>query len=170
MTEICDSQLTTEQQDTAKLLDRLLGRALSERYVVFCLLASGAFELRVSRPVAAHALRELESMLRDALVVPMEVEPGDVAVDPVWFSRARAALEEFGFEGAPIERALIALKPRVMSASDFRHGTIRNRPTRRRKPDRGPAPRPERPSAELPDTEAAIRRRTPRGRRRPGPG
>jgi hypothetical protein len=54
--------LSAEQQNTASLLDRLLGKAISDRYVVdFCRLAAGAFALNVSRPIAAHALRELLS-------------------------------------------------------------------------------------------------------------
>ena len=49
--------LSAEQQNTAALLERLLGRAIANRYVDFCRLAAGAFALHVSRPVAAHALR-----------------------------------------------------------------------------------------------------------------
>jgi hypothetical protein len=56
--------LTSEQQDTANLLERLLGKTLSDRYVDFCRLSSGAFDLRVVSPLAGHALRELESILR----------------------------------------------------------------------------------------------------------
>jgi hypothetical protein len=59
--------LSPEQQDTASLLRRLLGQAIADRYVDFCRLAAGAFTLNVSRPVAAHALRELDSLLRHIL-------------------------------------------------------------------------------------------------------
>jgi hypothetical protein len=62
--------LSAEQQNTTSLLDRLLGKAIS--VVDFCRLAAGAFALNVSRPIAAHALRELESTLRHVLEVPME--------------------------------------------------------------------------------------------------
>jgi hypothetical protein len=34
--------LPPEQQDTASLLDRLLGKAIADRYVDFCRLAAGA--------------------------------------------------------------------------------------------------------------------------------
>ena len=50
-----NGELSAEQQDTTNLLERLLGRAIADRYVDFCRLASGVFELRVARPVAAHA-------------------------------------------------------------------------------------------------------------------
>lgn len=60
-------ELSAEQQDTTNLLERLLGRAIADRYVDFCRLASGVFELRVARPAAAHALRELEGILRRSL-------------------------------------------------------------------------------------------------------
>jgi len=42
--------LSGEQQNTAALLERLLGRAIANRYVDFCRLAAGAFALHVSRP------------------------------------------------------------------------------------------------------------------------
>jgi hypothetical protein len=48
--------LSPEQQDTAVLLRRLLGKAITDRYIDFCRLAVGAFPLIVSRPMAAHAL------------------------------------------------------------------------------------------------------------------
>ncbi|SRR5258708_25847431 len=63
--------LSPEQQDTALLLQRLLGKAITDRYIDFCRLAAGAFPLIVSRPMAAHALRELDSTLRHVLEVPM---------------------------------------------------------------------------------------------------
>lgn len=64
--------LSPEQQHTSTLLNRLLGKAIADRYVDFCRLAAGAFALKVSRPMAAHGLRELDSMLRQVLAVPME--------------------------------------------------------------------------------------------------
>ncbi|MFB6453562.1 hypothetical protein [Bradyrhizobium tunisiense] len=69
--------LSPEQQNTTTLIQRLLGKRIADRYVDFCRLAAGAFALRVSSPMAAHALRELESILRQTLEVPM-----DVAVKP----------------------------------------------------------------------------------------
>jgi hypothetical protein len=66
--------LSPEQEDTVALLDRLFGRAIANRYDDFCRLAASATELRVSRPLAVHALRELESMLRSSLEVPMDAK------------------------------------------------------------------------------------------------
>jgi hypothetical protein len=66
-------ELTDEQRNTTALIRQLLGQRIADRYVDFCRLSAGAFPLRVSLPVAAHALRELESILRDMLEVPMDV-------------------------------------------------------------------------------------------------
>jgi hypothetical protein len=49
--------LSLEQQNTAALIQQLLGKSMADRYVDFCRLASAALPLRVSIPVAAHALR-----------------------------------------------------------------------------------------------------------------
>jgi hypothetical protein len=68
--------LSPEQQNTTALIRQLLGKSLADRYVDFCRLASGAFPLRVSIPLAAHALRELESILRQTLAGPMEIGVG----------------------------------------------------------------------------------------------
>ena len=67
--------LSPEQRDNATLLRDLLGPAMAARYEDFCRLSAGAFALNVSKPVAAHALREMESMLRDILEVPMDALP-----------------------------------------------------------------------------------------------
>lgn len=120
-----EGELTAEQQDTVILLDQLLGRAISDRYVDFCRLASGLVDLRVSRPVAAHALRELDSMLRSALVVPMEVKAAASLIAPGQFVQAKAALEALGFEGPAAEKAVLALKPRVNHANAIRQITDR---------------------------------------------
>jgi hypothetical protein len=56
--------LSPEQQDTASLLERLLGRAIADRYIDFSRLAASATGLRVSPPMAAHAFPERESMGR----------------------------------------------------------------------------------------------------------
>jgi hypothetical protein len=65
--------LSPEQQNTAALIRQLLGKSLADRYVDFSRLASGAIPLRISIPVAAHALRELESIVRQTLAEPMEI-------------------------------------------------------------------------------------------------
>jgi hypothetical protein len=60
--------LSPEQRDTARLLDELLGQAIAARYEDFCRLSSGAFTINAAKPMALHALRELNSMLRSGTV------------------------------------------------------------------------------------------------------
>jgi hypothetical protein len=72
-------ELTREQKDTADTLEHLLGKAIANRYIDFCRLCSGAFALTVSRPLASHALRELDSLLRHVLETPLEAK---AAADP----------------------------------------------------------------------------------------
>jgi hypothetical protein len=106
--------LSPEQQETASLLQRLLGKAIASRYVDFCRLAAGAFALNVSRPIAAHALRELDSMLRRVLEVPMEAKaPPEGPVDRERLEKARDQLVALGFEDQAVQRAARELKPRL---------------------------------------------------------
>jgi hypothetical protein len=105
--------LTPEQQHTASLLRRLLGKAVADRYIDFCRLAAGAFALNVSRPVAAHALRELDSMLRQVLSVSMEAKAPEEPENANKLDEARKALAMLGcFDKAAIRRAVDGLKPR----------------------------------------------------------
>ncbi|AIY40141.1 hypothetical protein LT85_0983 [Collimonas arenae] len=113
------SELSAEQQDTANLLERLLGRAISDRYVDFCRLALGVFELRVSRPIAAHALRELEGILRRSLKASLEIRPAEESIDPLHI-KAREELSRLGLDNTAIERAIEALKPRTNQANQIR--------------------------------------------------
>lgn len=123
MTEADDiSALSVGQQDTASLLERLLGRAIADRYVDFCRFASGAFELRVSRPVAAHALRELEGIMRRTLKASLEIRPVEEPFDPL-HARAREELSKIGIESAAIERAIETLKPRTNQTNQIRQIT-----------------------------------------------
>lgn len=123
MTEPDDSsELSAEQQDTTNLLERSLGRAIADRYVDFCRLASGVFELRVSRPVAAHALRELEGILRRSLKASLEIRPTEESIDPV-HTKAREELSKLGLDNAAIDRAVVALKPRTNQANQIRQIT-----------------------------------------------
>src|SRR5436305_1928993 len=103
--------LSPEQRNTVALLDRLLGQRIADRYVDFCLLATGGLPLRVSSPIAAHALRELESILRQTLEVPMEagITPGADDLDRV--QKAKAQLTALGFRPEEIERAANQLRP-----------------------------------------------------------
>jgi len=111
--------LTTEQQHTASLLDRLLGKAIADRYVDFCRLAAGAFALNVSRPAAAHALRELESTLRHVLEAPMEAKAPNEP-DTGKLDEALKQLSALDFDESAIQRAINALKPRQTHKTQIR--------------------------------------------------
>ncbi len=113
--------LSPEQQETASLLQRLLGSAIANRYVDFSRLAAGAFALNVSRPMAAHALRELDSMLRGALEVPMEARVPEPVEDAEKIAQARKQLRALGFEDQIIDRAARALQPRLNHKQQIRH-------------------------------------------------
>src|ERR1019366_8281777 len=102
--------LSAEQQDTATLLERLLGKTVADRYVDFCRLAAGAFSLRVSHPIAAHALRELESTIRSALAVPLDANPPEETnVDRKRQEKVRQSLIDQGFDADAVKRASDAL-------------------------------------------------------------
>ena len=106
-------ELSLEQRDTAKLLNGLLGQAIAARYEDFCRLSAGAFALNVSKPMAAHALRELDSMIRNVLAIPMEAVPiGDDSFQ-VQLEVAREQLKVIGFDDDAIQRAITALEPRL---------------------------------------------------------
>ncbi len=106
--------LSPEQQETTSLLDRLLGKAIADRYVDFCRLAAGAFALKVSRPLAAHALRELDSTLRQILEMTMEVKVREQPDEANKREEVRQNLRAVGcFDEAAINRAVEGLRPRV---------------------------------------------------------
>jgi hypothetical protein len=112
--------LTPEQQNTASLLERLLGRAIANRYVDFSRLAASATGLRVSRPLAAHALRELESMIRSSLVVPMDADATFDEQDTKRSEKAAEILKEIGYDDTAIERAQKDLGPRLNHATQIK--------------------------------------------------
>jgi hypothetical protein len=112
--------LSPEQKDTATLLQELLGKTFADRYVDFCRLANGAFALRVSRPAAAHALRELESSLRQVLEVPMEAKVADQTLDPAKRKNAEEKLREIGSDADAIREAIKSLTPRVNHKAQIR--------------------------------------------------
>jgi hypothetical protein len=112
--------LSPEQQDTLALLQRLLGKAVSDRYADFCRLAAGAFEFNVARPIAAHALRELDSTLRSVLEVPMEAKASTGQDDIGKIAKARKQLTELGFDESAIQRAEAALRPRFSHKTQIR--------------------------------------------------
>jgi hypothetical protein len=59
--------VTPDQFDTAKLLEELLGKAVADRYLDFCELSFGTLRLRLTVPMAGHALRELDSVFRETM-------------------------------------------------------------------------------------------------------
>ncbi|WP_454702990.1 hypothetical protein [Agrobacterium burrii] len=96
--------LTPEQQDTTALIRRLLGKRTADRYIDFCRLAAGAVPLRVSSPIAAHALRELESIIRQTLEVPMDVAVIASAKERERLEKAKASLEELGYGDVVVQQ------------------------------------------------------------------
>ncbi len=64
--------VSAEQADTDRALRQLFGTAIANRYVDFCRLCSGRLPLKVSRPLAGHALRELDSLIRGVLAASMD--------------------------------------------------------------------------------------------------
>lgn len=112
--------LSPEQQDTAALLRRLLGKAITERYIDFCRLAAGAFPLIVSRPMAAHALRELDSTLRHVLEVPMEAKASELPEDAARLDEAQKQLRALGYDAETVQQASKYLKPRFTHKDQIR--------------------------------------------------
>jgi hypothetical protein len=90
--------LSEEQANTDRLLRQLLGTAIADRYADFCRLSSGRLPLTVSRPLAGHALRELDSMVRDVLAVPMDARAADSQEEKIRRRKARRVLRTMGFD------------------------------------------------------------------------
>jgi hypothetical protein len=115
------SFLSAEQADTNRLIQQLLGNAVAYRYVDFCRLASGTLPLIVSRPLAGHALRELDSLVRHVVATPMEARASDNADETKRRSEARAKLNEMGFDEPALQRAEKALKPVFSHKKQIEH-------------------------------------------------
>src|ERR1700679_2296830 len=96
--------LTEEQQNTAGLLERLLGKTVSDRYIDFCRLSAGAFDLRVPSPLAGHALREMESILRRTLAAPFEAVVVATEGEQARAQTALDALRDLGYDEDTITR------------------------------------------------------------------
>ena len=105
--------LSEEQADTDRRLRQLLGTAIADRYVDFCRLSSGQLPLIVSRPLAGHALRELDSMIRTILTVPLEARSTDNDQQEAMRHDARRMLKKMGFDDAAVQRAGDELKPKL---------------------------------------------------------
>ncbi|MGC1776996.1 MAG: hypothetical protein WBB34_03560 [Xanthobacteraceae bacterium] len=109
-----------EQQQIVGLLERLLGSAFANRYKDFCRLTSGTTGLRASKPMAAHALRELDSMMRVALVVPMEAKAVENKEDIARLKDAVKSLRSKGYGPDSLQRATKALKPQHNHAAEIK--------------------------------------------------
>jgi hypothetical protein len=112
--------LSPEQRDTDSLIRRLLGPQIADRYVDFCRLAAGECALRVSTPMAGHALRELESIVRQTLAAPMEATLTPSAEALAMLDNARTQLRALGFTEKQIDDAIDkALAPRLSHAEQI---------------------------------------------------
>lgn len=105
--------LFAEQADTDRALRQLFGTAIADRYVDFCRLCSGRLPLRVSRPLAGHALRELDSLIRSVLAAPMEALPQEDEHQAKKRAAALNALKDMEFDEATLQRTERALKPQL---------------------------------------------------------
>lgn len=113
-------ELSPSQEDTAGLIDDLLGKAVAARYEDFCRLSTGAFGLQVSKPLAAHALRELDSMLRGILAGPLGVEASEAPMEEEKREGARKLLKGLGYDDTVINRAIGMLSPRTNHKDQIR--------------------------------------------------
>jgi hypothetical protein len=96
--------LSEEQADTDRLLRQLLGTAIADRYADFCRLSSGRLPLTVSRPLAGHAPRELDSLIRHVLAVPMDARAVDDREQEKCRRYARRMLAKMGFDDGALQR------------------------------------------------------------------
>src|SRR6516165_10885642 len=91
--------VSPEQQNTASLMRQMLGKSIADRYVDFCRVASGAIQLRVSVPVAGHAVRELDSVLQQTLAGPMGVALEATAEDKARLKGGQEAIARARLQG-----------------------------------------------------------------------
>jgi hypothetical protein len=142
--------LSPEQTQTGSLLRQLLGNAIANRYLDFCKLANGAIPLHATRPLAGHALRELESLLRQVLAAPLDAVAPD---DPDEKRRRQKALKalkvEFDYDEESLQRAQKALRPslshrkqilRIVDRLGFAPDAGHHQGMDRLEQDRGPGP------------------------------
>lgn len=105
-------ELSPEQRQTGLLLKQLLGNAVANRYLDFCKLANGAISLHATRPLAGHALRELESVLRQVLAAPLDAVVPDDPAEEQRSEKALAALKkEFDYDEEALQRVQKSLRP-----------------------------------------------------------
>jgi len=98
----------------------LLGKAVASRYADFCRLSAGMFALNASKPMAAHALRELDSMLRGILAAPMEAIAPQDPNEKTNQKEVRKRLKAIGYDDNAINRAIKELAPRTNHKEQIR--------------------------------------------------
>jgi hypothetical protein len=103
--------LSAEQVDTDRALRQLFGTAIADRYIDFCRLCSGSLPLKVSRPLAGHALRELDSLIRGVLAASMDAVVQEDEQQAKKRLGALRALKDMEFDEETLQRAEKALKP-----------------------------------------------------------
>lgn len=111
--ELPPPDISDEQRNTAALLQRLLGKRIADRYVDFCRLAGGGLPLRVSVPLAGHAMREIEAVLRQLLATPADLTPVVCPEEQERLQQAQAALRGLGYDATAANRAVSALAPKL---------------------------------------------------------
>jgi hypothetical protein len=104
--------LTSEQTETAETLRLLLGTAVANRYIDFCQIVSGTLPLLATLPPAAHALRELEGLVRAVLAAPMDAIPVESAESEKTRNEAVEAVKAFGYDNEVLDNVSKQLKPR----------------------------------------------------------
>ncbi|MEF2074792.1 hypothetical protein [Consotaella aegiceratis] len=111
--ELPQSDMSEEQRHIASLLQRLLGKRTADRYVDFCRLAAGTLPLRVSVPLAGHAMREIDALLRLLLAIPTDLTVTGSPETEDRLEQATAALRELGYSQQAADRAVKELTPRL---------------------------------------------------------
>ena len=107
------SEMSEEQRHTALLLQRLLGKRTADRYIDFCRLAAGTLPLRVSVPLAGHAMREIDALLRQLLATPADLTVTVSTDDRDRLEKASAALRALGYNQEAADRAVKTLAPNL---------------------------------------------------------
>lgn len=105
--------LTSEQTATAETLRLLLGPAIANRYLDFCQLVSGVLPLHTTLPLAAHALRELEALVRAVLATPMDATLIESREANIERKKAVKAVKVFGYGDEVLQDVSKQLKPRL---------------------------------------------------------
>ncbi len=102
---------------------------MADCYVDFCRLSAGALPLRVSIPLAAHALRELKSVLRQTLAGPMKIAADVTPDDLAKVEATRKHLHAAGFNDDQSRRqgTAAAVESQGTDSSDRRASRIGSR-------------------------------------------